>query len=143
MKTFVIFLSLTAACLADGSKIEFRRAQDEAAPGYTQRQVEGDKESVYVHDQADFLLTPDDVREAKSVGAERKTPSIEIRFSDRGSEKMGRLTEEWLEKKLAILVDGRLVAAPVIRSKITGAAVIEGDFTEAEVQQIVRGLQGK
>jgi preprotein translocase subunit SecD len=144
MKTFAIFLSITVACLADDPriKVEFRRALDEAAPGFTQRQIEGTSRSVYVHDTADYTLTPDNIEEARAGTDDRMMPTIEITFTKQGGEKMSRLTEDSIGKLLAILVDGRVVSAPVVRSKISGAAIIQGDFTEDEVKQIVRSLQG-
>jgi preprotein translocase subunit SecD len=144
MKKFAIFLSII--CLADEPtiKVEFRHAQDEAAPGFTQRKIEGTSQSVYVHDTADFTLTPDVVKEAKvSKDAAEMKSMVEITFTQQGGEKLGKLTGDWIEKRLAILVDDKFIAAPIIKTKITGAAVLEGNFTEAEARQIVRSLQGR
>jgi preprotein translocase subunit SecD len=122
-------------------RVEFRHAQDEATPGFTERQIEGSSQSVYVHDEADFVLTPEDIEEAKAGKDERMRPMVGITLTRQGGEKMGRLTGDWVGKRLAILVDGRLVSAPVVRTKITNAALILGDFTEAEARQIARSLQ--
>ena len=144
MRTFLlsaaVFLSL-GVCLADDLKLEFRRAQDEAGPGFTKRQIEGGKESVYVHDTADFALTPNDVEEAKPGLTGGFQPAVIITFTRSGGEKMSQLTADWLGKKLAIVVNGKVIAAPVIRSRITDSAIIEGNFTAAEVERIARSLQ--
>ncbi len=94
------FLSLAVVCLADDPrvKVEFRRAQDEAAPGFTERQIEGTSQSVYVHDEANFVLTPDDIEEAKANKDERMTPMVGITLTRQGGEKMGKLTGEWVGK---------------------------------------------
>src|SRR3954470_12970582 len=62
-------------------KVEFRRAQDEAAPGYNKRRIEGTADSVYVHDAADFVPTPDDIVEAKVGKDELLRPMVVIRFA--------------------------------------------------------------
>ncbi len=143
MKTLAIAAFLSITCLADPTiKVEFRHAQDEAAPGFTRRTIAGTSQSVYVHDTADFTLTPDVVKEAKvRKDAAEMRSMVEIIFSPQGGEKMGNLTGDWIEKCLAILVDDKLIAAPIIKTKITDAAILEGDFTEDEASQIVRGLQ--
>jgi TonB family protein len=41
---------------------------------------------------------------------------------------------------VAILLNGRVIAAPVVRSMIRDSAVISGDFTRDEAEQIVAGF---
>jgi preprotein translocase subunit SecD len=155
MKRVVLSMAVVA-CLGVGSapcmavrdgpprvQVEFRRAQDEPAPGYVERRVEGNPNTVYVHDKSDFVVTPDDINEAKVDVDERMRIAVAIKFAGPGREKMGALTGDWVGKRLAIVVDGKVVSSPIIRSKITDAALISGDLTEAEAERIARGLQGK
>jgi preprotein translocase subunit SecD len=52
------------------------------------------------------------------------------------------LTRENLNKRVAILLDGRLVMAPIIRPEIPGGvALIEGDFTKKEARDLASGIQ--
>jgi len=144
-----ICLSVAAArCMASPEdsprvKVEFRRAQDEAAPGYTKQRIEGTPDSVYVHDKADFVLEPDDVDEVTVGKDERMRPAVVIRFTGPSREKMGDLTGGWVGKRLAILVDGKVVSSPTLKTKLTDAAIITGELTEAEVERIARGLRAK
>ena len=47
------------------------------------------------------------------------------------------LTKENLNKRLAIVLDGHLYSAPVIRSEISeGKAQITGSFTEEEAREL-------
>ena len=49
--------------------------------------------------------------------------------------------DERKDKRAAILVDGRLTAAPVIRAPILkGVAIIQGNFSEEEAQEIAAGI---
>jgi preprotein translocase subunit SecD len=64
-------------------------------------------------------------------------PEISIELSDEGKELFAAVTREHLNQRLAIVLDGHLYAAPVIRSEITeGKAQITGNFTREEAQQL-------
>ena len=53
-----------------------------------------------------------------------------------GKELFAAVTKENLNKRMAIVLDGQLYMAPVIRSEITGGKVqITGHFTEEEGQR--------
>jgi preprotein translocase subunit SecD len=125
------------------AKVEFRRARDEAAPGFTRRPIEKTKDFVYVHDKADFIPTPADVSEARVDRDERNKLAVVVYFTAAGQDKLGTLTGAWVNKRLAILVDGKVVVAPTLRTKITAAALVTGDFTYAEAHRIAEGLQGR
>jgi RNA polymerase sigma factor (sigma-70 family) len=64
-------------------------------------------------------------------------PEINVEFSDVGKELFAAVTKENLNKRLAVVLDGHLYAAPVIRSEISGGkAQITGNFTEEEAQAL-------
>lgn len=88
-------------------------------------------------------------REASVVGGdiEEAFPSIAstglweigIRFNRQGMFKFGRLTEENVNRQLAILLDGVLRSAPNINQPIReGRAVITGNFTRDEAVALSR-----
>jgi RNA polymerase sigma factor (sigma-70 family) len=73
------------------------------------------------------------VTRSESSGA----PEISIEFSDVGKELFADITRENLNKRLAIVLNGHLYSAPVIRSEIPGGkALITGSFTEAEASEL-------
>ena len=45
-----------------------------------------------------------------------------------------------LGRPLAILIDGEVVTAPVVRGPISTSALISGDYTRAEAERIVEGI---
>jgi preprotein translocase subunit SecD len=62
-------------------------------------------------------------------------PQIEINFTEQGRKQFAEIIRADLDKRLAILVDGKVICAPVIRAEITsGQALITGDFTKREAQ---------
>lgn len=58
-----------------------------------------------------------------------------------GTRKFGPWTQAHINQQLGIFVGGRLISAPFIRSRIDDAFVIEGEFTQAEVEDIVARLR--
>jgi preprotein translocase subunit SecD len=77
------------------------------------------------------LLTGDYLSEAR-VQFDQGTgqPYVAIKFNNKGSKIFAQLTEENINKRLAIVLDGEVYSAPVIRSKIVGSGIIEGNFTD-------------
>ncbi len=60
-------------------------------------------------------------------------PEIEVIFTPKGRTRLTEITRHNLNKRLAIIIDGRLMSAPVIKSEISGGkAMISGDFTAQE-----------
>lgn len=62
---------------------------------------------------------------------------INLQMSEVGRELFAAITRDNINKRLAIVVNGEVRSAPVIRSEINGGmAQITGNFTEAEARQI-------
>jgi preprotein translocase subunit SecD len=56
---------------------------------------------------------------------------------------MSSATQGHVGKPLAIVVNGTVVAAPTLRGAIHENALITGDFTRAEADEVAAGLTGK
>jgi preprotein translocase subunit SecD len=143
-----IWLSGTAATADDkpkdkpAVKVEFRRAEKAAAEGLTEATVEGSKEKIYLHKTAE--LTNDDIAEVKASEDSQKQPSISITLTKDGAAKMKKISEEHRDKPLAIVVDGKVISAPVIKSVIAdGKVQITGKFTQQEIEKLIKDIQGK
>jgi len=61
------------------------------------------------------------------------TPDAATRF--------GAITEQNINRALAIVVDGEVLAAPIIRSKIGGSGEISGSFTGEEATDLATALK--
>jgi RNA polymerase sigma factor (sigma-70 family) len=64
-------------------------------------------------------------------------PEINVEFSQEGKDLFAAITKENINKRLAIVMDGHLYSAPVIRSEISdGNARITGHFTEEQAKAL-------
>jgi preprotein translocase subunit SecD len=68
---------------------------------------------------------------------------VEVELTKEGRQKLARVTKAHQGKPLAILVDGKVVAAPIVRDEITGDARISGSFSKEEAERIAKGIKGK
>jgi len=64
-------------------------------------------------------------------------PIVGIKFNSKGARKFSRITADNVGKRLAIILDGKIQSAPVIREKIpSGEAVISGRFGLQEAKDL-------
>lgn len=69
---------------------------------------------------------------------------IGLLLTEEGALKLARLTREHIGEQMALMLDGRVTAAPRIAAEIDGGrALILGDFTEAEATAVAAGIVGK
>ena len=136
-------LSQQAATAAEPTpvKVEFRRAESKPADGLTEATVVGSDKKVYLH--KDVEITNKDIDEAKPGLSIDGEPEVVVRFTKQGAEKMAKMSEAHRGKLLAILVDGKVVCAPLVRDVITRYAKISGSFTHEEVERIANGITAK
>ncbi len=84
------------------------------------------------------LMTGDALADAR-VQFDRtyNQPHVSIRFNPRGSRLFDQIAAENVNKRLAIILDGNVYSAPVIRqAHYGGQAVIEGNFTSEEARDL-------
>jgi preprotein translocase subunit SecD len=65
---------------------------------------------------------------------------VGVEFNAAGAEKLRRATAGHIGGPVAILIDGGVMAVPVLRAPISNSALISGDFTKAEAERIVNGV---
>ncbi|MCX7824938.1 MAG: protein translocase subunit SecD [Verrucomicrobiae bacterium] len=68
-------------------------------------------------------------------------PMIAFQFDSEGAQIFGKVTSENIGRQLAIVLDGEVKSAPVIRSAIYGSGVIEGNFDMAEAVALANVLE--
>jgi preprotein translocase subunit SecD len=83
------------------------------------------------------LLTGEYLSEAR-VNFDPSTgrPEVGIKFNTKGARIFAKITEENINKRLAIVLDGEVYSAPVIQSKITGAGRITGNYTDESAKSL-------
>ena len=68
-------------------------------------------------------------------------PEILFELDEKGAEMFGRITQENLQKRLAIVLDGELISAPTIQSQIRSRGQITGSYTLEEARQLASALE--
>jgi hypothetical protein len=122
-------------------KVEFRLAEANPGEGLIEATVVGGSRTVFLHREP--FLTNQDIAEARVVLNERDEPSVEVRFVLAAQQKIRDATEAHRGKPLAILVDGRVVTAPIVEWRFGESAWIQGSFTRQEATRIATGLSGR
>ncbi len=89
------------------------------------------------------LLTGAALTNAKvDFGGQFGQPIVSIEFNKEGGRAFADITERNREKNLAIVLDGIIQSAPVIRSRIPdGKAIIEGSFTPEDARLLATVLR--
>jgi protein-export membrane protein SecD len=76
------------------------------------------------------------------LGGEFGYPHVSITFNNDGAKIFSEVTQAYVEKNLAIVLDGVVQSAPVIRSRIPdGKAIIEGNFTMEDARLLATVLR--
>jgi hypothetical protein len=123
-------------------RFEARLAEETPANGLQEVVIGDARRTIYLHPNP--IVTNSDIARAEVRPGDGASPfAVAITFNDGGAAKMLQATQSHIGRPLAILIDGKLVAAPVLRSPITASAVINGNFTEAEADRIVGGMIGR
>ena len=81
-------------------------------------------------------VTGRDLKNARPSLGQFNQPVVNFTFTADGAERFGKLTGANINRGLAIVLDGRVVSAPVIESRITDSGVIRGSFTQREVEDL-------
>ncbi len=111
---------------------------------------EGTSHRALLSDNADQALLADGtwaIQEAKVVGNGKASGwGIQIVLDAAGGEQLRKLTKQHNGAQLAVVVGGKIVMAPTIRSEIGTSIEITGSFSEAEtaafLKTLRRGIRG-
>jgi preprotein translocase subunit SecD len=122
-------------------RVEFKRAETKPTDGYVEATIEGTNEKVYLLKRAD--ATGADIAKASAGTDDNNNPLIEIEFTKDGAKKIAALSEAQQNKRIAIVIDGKVVSAPLVRAKIGSRAQITGKFEKQEVERIIKAINAK
>jgi len=87
--------------------------------------------------QKPVLLTGDLIQTAEVRISDVGEPYVSLTFNAQGARIFGQVTEQNVGKRLAIVLDGNVNSAPVIRERIpSGQAQISGGFTADEARDL-------
>lgn len=131
--------------LVDNDPDRLKQALEGNVPqGYSLKEIKDEKnpESVLVADEV--LLKGEHVADAMVTFDEMTNvqPKISLRFDGEGTNVFGKLTRDYVGRRLAIIIDERVLSAPNIREPIlTGNAEISGSFTVPEATALADSLK--
>jgi preprotein translocase subunit SecD len=138
-RTLLVAVLLLVACGSEKPvRLAMHLAETEPAEGLTPMVHEATGEPFYLHPEP--AVTEADVDSAW-VSMRDNRPVVDLLLNDRGREAFARLTGDNVGKHVAMVVDGRLLLAPMVRAPILqGRAVIDWDATPEEAEGVARGL---
>jgi preprotein translocase subunit SecD len=119
-------------------RFEARLAEDRPIEGLVVAQVGDSGRLVYLHPE--IVVSNDDIAQSWVVEDPPGRFGVAVQLLPCGAERMRQATRGHVGRPMAMLVDGRVVMAPVVRSPIGDSAVVTGDFTRAEAERIAHGI---
>ncbi|MBN9090423.1 MAG: protein translocase subunit SecD [Reyranella sp.] len=121
------------ALLGSTARLTFHMAADNQstgyAPGTLSLPVEGTQQQMRI--RQGVMLEGERLVDANASFDQRTgEPIVQFRFDSEGGRRFADITRRNVDKPFAIVLDGRILSAPVIREPITGGAgQISGSFT--------------
>ena len=119
------------------AKLDFRRVSREDSTG-VQTELLPARSGPSLPLEEDILMTGDAIQDARAeINPSTNEVEVNLRLNSLGSKTFDRITAENVGQRLAIVLDGVIQSAPVIRDRISGGlAQITGGFTPEEAHQL-------
>ena len=134
------FSGLAAQADTSAVRLEIRRAERQQGAGLTAVTITGSGERIFLHDEV-LAGSADVVRTSLSEDMPGRY-SIVAEFSSTAAARLRAATASHIGHPIAILLNRRVIAAPILRSPIDSSATITGNFTKAEAERIATALAG-
>ena len=132
--------SLFNSDLQAAIRFEVRLAEDKPGPGLREAKVSDSHRSVFLYD--DVIVTNSNIAKARAIQLDGPSHyGVSIEFNASGAEKMRAATANHIGKPVAILLDGQVIMALVVRSPIGAFAQITGNFTRTQAESIARRIK--
>ena len=119
----VLLAGLFLPVLYGQALLEIRAASATAISGW-QRMSAPDGGAIWVSPAS--ALTSTDIARSESRQHADGSPAVGVVFTEAGARKMAALSAAQANKPIALLLDGKLVWAPVVRGTIEKEAVLSG-----------------
>ena len=136
-----VIVTLLAGILNGQAPVQIRAAASTAVTGWT-RLVSPGGTPIWV--APDSRLTAADIARAEARLLPNGDAAVAIVMTDEGARKMAALSAEQADKQIALMLDGQVIWAPVVRSAIGKEAVLTGGpggLTQAQIQRLLTSLK--
>ena len=118
--------------------VEFRPAFDDPGEGLTPMDDPSSGATIYVSSAP--IISTEDFSWAKAARRPDTEPKVDFKLTDDESARFAEATERMVGEKLAILVDGKVISAPIVQGAIVGEGEIVGRLSEEETRRIAAGI---
>jgi preprotein translocase subunit SecD len=88
------------------------------------------------------VITGSDLADAYPTTDEYGNPAVGFTLTPQAAERFAEFTQKNIGRPMAIVLDNRVLSAPVIRARIYDRGIITGRFTPQEVKDMVIVLKG-
>jgi preprotein translocase subunit SecD len=88
------------------------------------------------------IITGSDLADAYPTTDSYGRPAVGFSLSPNAAEKFAQFTESHIGKRMAIVLDNKVISAPTIQARIYDKGIITGSFTTEEVKNLVVVLKG-
>lgn len=146
MTAAVTVAAMAAGCrtapepVADAVVVEFRPASDEPGEGRMPMADPFSDATLYVSDAV--LISNADIVSAQVHESTEVGPRVGVQLTDAAAARFGDATEAMVGEMIAVVVNGEVVTAPIVQTRIEKHVAITGDFTMEEAERIAAGLNG-
>jgi SecDF, P1 head subdomain len=120
-------------------RFEVRLAEDQPIPGLVVARRGDSGGVIYLHPE--IVVSNDDIAQSWVSEDGPSQFRIAVQLLPSGAERMRQATANHVGRPVAILIDGSVVMAPVVRAPIGDSAVISGKYTRAEAERIADGMR--
>lgn len=118
--------------------LEFRLADDTETPGWQKMELHSSDKPIFV--SAEASLNGGHIEKVSFYKDANGNPSMGFTLTDEGAKSMEAITTRNLNKKLAIVLDGKVISAPTIRSTIAKEVQLTGRFDKDDLLKLFRAI---
>nr|WP_298724219.1 protein translocase subunit SecD [uncultured Steroidobacter sp.] len=129
--------------LGSTAKMTFHRVESWSVPGKstpaigTIRVPAADEDIEYILQERPLLQGERLVQANSGLDSRTGRPVVSFRFDDAGAKAFAKITSENVGRQFAIVLDGKVISAPVIQEPIIGGSgQITGNFTPAQTSSL-------
>jgi preprotein translocase subunit SecD len=134
-------VAILFSAIAQTPQFSIRAASSEPVAGWDRMQL--DDRVVWVSPTAS--LTAADIAKAEPTAKPDGKKAIGVEFTDAGADKMRRLSAAQIDKLIAMVLDGKLIWAPRVRSEIGKQGMITGNgpngLDDETIQRILSSVK--
>ena len=136
-----VIVTLLAGILNGQTPVEIRAAATTAVAGW-QQMTAPRGETIWV--APDVQLTSRDIARAEARTDPDAGPSVALMLTDEGAKKMTALSAAQANKPIALILDGKVIWAPVVKGaigkevRLTGG---DGGLTKAQIDRLLASFK--